>query len=103
MLCDEVTALLPALVDGDDADPQAALHIETCLRCQAELARYRRLLRTLALLRTRYAEPTPGLLGETLASRALAGASLIVCAVVVMTVGIGPLRRRLARYTARSE
>jgi drug/metabolite transporter (DMT)-like permease len=43
-----------------------------------------------------------GLLGETLASRALAGAGLIVCAVVVMTVGIGPLRR-LARYTARSE
>jgi drug/metabolite transporter (DMT)-like permease len=42
------------------------------------------------------------LLGETLASRALAGASLIVCAVVVMTVGIGPLRR-LARYTARPE
>lgn len=29
---------------------------------------YRRLLRTLALLRTRYAEPTPGLLGETLAA-----------------------------------
>ena len=31
-------------------------------------ARYRRLLRTLALLRSRYAEPTPGLLGETLAA-----------------------------------
>ena len=59
----------PALVDGDvDVDPEAARHIETCLRCQAELARYRRLLRTLALLRTRYAEPTPGLLGETLAA-----------------------------------
>jgi drug/metabolite transporter (DMT)-like permease len=42
------------------------------------------------------------LLGETLASRALAGASLIVCAVVVMTVGISPLRR-LVRYTARPE
>ena len=69
MLCEEVTALLPGLVDGEhDADPEAALHIETCLRCQAELARYRRLLRTLALLRTRYAEPTPGLLGETLAA-----------------------------------
>ena len=69
MLCEEVTALLPALVDGEhDADPAAALHVETCLRCQAELARYRRLLRTLALLRTRYAEPTPGLLGETLAA-----------------------------------
>ena len=46
----------------------AERHVETCLRCQAELARYRRLLRTLALLRTRYAEPTPGLLGETLAA-----------------------------------
>ena len=69
MLCDEVTALLPGLVDGDlDTDHEASVHIETCLRCQAELARYRRLLRTLALLRTRYAEPTPGLLGETLAA-----------------------------------
>ena len=69
MLCDEVTALLPGLVDGDvDVDADAARHIETCLRCQAELARYRRLLRTLALLRTRYVEPTPGLLGETLAA-----------------------------------
>ena len=69
MLCDEVTALLPGMVDGDgEADDDALRHIETCLRCQAELARYRRLLRTLALLRSRYAEPTPGLLGETLAA-----------------------------------
>jgi hypothetical protein len=69
MLCDEVTALLPGMVDGDaDLDPAALGHVETCLRCQAEMARYRRLLRTLALLRTRYAEPTPGLLGETLAA-----------------------------------
>ena len=56
------------MVDGDlDVDPEALGHIETCLRCQAELARYRRLLRTLAVLRS-YAEPTPGLLGETLAA-----------------------------------
>ena len=42
MLCEEVTALLPAMVDGEhDADPAVALHVETCLRCQAELARYR--------------------------------------------------------------
>jgi anti-sigma factor RsiW len=69
MLCEEVTTQLPGMVDGDlRADSEAAIHIETCLRCQAELARYRRLLRTLALLRTRYAEPTPGLLGETLAA-----------------------------------
>jgi len=69
MRCDEVAALLPTLVDGT-APPNLAVehHVESCLRCQAELARYRRLLRTLALLRTRYAEPTPGLLGETLAA-----------------------------------
>ncbi len=67
MRCDEVTALLPGLVDGEHVGFEAERHIETCLRCQAELARYRRLLRTLSLLRSRYAEPTPGLLGETLA------------------------------------
>jgi len=69
MLCEEVTTLMPGMVDGDlRADSEAAIHIETCLRCQAELARYRRLLRTLSMLRTWYAEPTPGLLGETLAA-----------------------------------
>jgi hypothetical protein len=67
MRCDEVTTLLPALVDGEAVGDEAVSHVETCLRCQAELARYRRLLRTLSMLRTRYAEPTPGLLGETLA------------------------------------
>jgi hypothetical protein len=68
MRCDEVTALLPALVDGEPIGFEAERHVDTCLRCQAELARYRRLLRTLSMLRTRYAEPTPGLLGETLAA-----------------------------------
>jgi anti-sigma factor RsiW len=69
MRCDEVAALLPTLVDGT-APPNLAVehHVESCLRCQAELARYRRLLRTLQQLRTRYIEPTPGLLGETLAA-----------------------------------
>ena len=74
MQCEEVTALLPGLVDGDhDADPEAALHVETCLRCQAELARYRRMLRGLQLLRTRYLEPAPGLLAQTLAALEEAG------------------------------
>jgi len=68
MRCDEVTAMLPALVDGEPVGFDAERHVETCLRCQAELARYRRLLRTLSMLRTRYVEPTPGLLGETLAA-----------------------------------
>src|SRR5215475_57919 len=69
MRCDEVVALLPTLVDGS-ATPNIAVehHVESCLRCQAELARYRRLLRTLHQLRVRFIEPTPGLLGETLAA-----------------------------------
>ena len=68
MRCDEVTALLPGLVDGEMVTLDVQRHVDSCLRCQAELARYRRLLRTLATLRTRYIEPTPGLLGDTLAA-----------------------------------
>ena len=69
MRCDDVARLLPEAVEsGAAVELSVQRHIESCLRCQAELARYRRLLRTLALLRTRYAEPTPGLLGETLAA-----------------------------------
>jgi drug/metabolite transporter (DMT)-like permease len=41
------------------------------------------------------------ILGETLANRALAGAFLIVCAVVVMTVGLRPLRWSVASLRTR--
>jgi hypothetical protein len=69
MRCDDVALLLPAIVDGDE---EAALpvqhHVQECLRCQAELARYRRMLRGLQLMRTRMLEPAPGLLSQTLAA-----------------------------------
>ncbi len=68
MRCEEVAMQIPAFVDGGEPDLGVERHLESCLRCQAELARYRKLLRTLALLRTRYVEPNPGLLGETLAA-----------------------------------
>ena len=68
MQCDDVTPLLPALVDGEPMSLEVQRHVDSCLRCQAELARYRRLLRTLAMLRSRYVEPAPGLLGDTLAA-----------------------------------
>jgi hypothetical protein len=67
--CDEIAVLLPQVVDS--AEPVALpvqRHVESCLRCQAELARYRRMLRGLQLLRTQYFEPTPGMLAATLAS-----------------------------------
>jgi hypothetical protein len=67
--CEEAAVLLPSLVDGVDASNLAAeRHVQECLRCQTDLVRYRKLLRGLEALRTRYIEPTPGLLGETLAA-----------------------------------
>ena len=69
MRCDEIDLILPGLVDGTaPTAPDVDEHIASCLRCQAELVRYRRLLRALRLLRTRYLEPTPGLLADTLVS-----------------------------------
>ena len=59
--------------DGAAVELSVQRHIETCLRCQAELARYRRMLRGLQLLRTRYLEPAPGLLAQTLAALEEAG------------------------------
>ena len=66
MRCDEVAAVLPALLDGESRNLAVERHVESCLRCQAELTRYRRLLRTLQQLRTRFLEPQPGYLAETL-------------------------------------
>ncbi len=68
MQCDDVARILPEAVDGGVAVEDAVQrHIDTCLRCQAELARYRKMLRGLQLLRTRYLEPAPGLVAQTLA------------------------------------
>jgi len=69
MRCEDVARLLPETVDGSGPiDLGVQSHIESCLRCQAELARYRRMLRALQQLRTRYLEPSPTLLAQTLAS-----------------------------------
>jgi hypothetical protein len=48
-------------------------HVEQCLRCQAELVQYRKLLRALRTLRTELLEPAPGLLAEVLAAVESAG------------------------------
>lgn len=69
MRYEDVADMLPGLVDGSvSVDDRTRSFIEADLRCQAELARYRRLLRTLEHLRTRYLEPSPGLLAATLAA-----------------------------------
>ena len=79
MRFEDVADLLPGIVDGTVTVDDATLaFIESDLRCQAELARYRKLLRTLEQLRTRYFEPSPGLLAATLTALAEEGERRVV-------------------------
>jgi anti-sigma factor RsiW len=71
---EDVADLLPGIVDGTvHPDERTRRFIDSDLRCQAELARYRRLVRTLGALRMQYLEPAPGLLAATLNSLAEEG------------------------------
>ena len=54
-------------------DGAARAHVEQCLRCQAELVQYRKLLRALRTMRTEVLEPAPGLLTDVLAALEEAG------------------------------
>ncbi|MGZ4688054.1 MAG: hypothetical protein ACXVKA_08355 [Acidimicrobiia bacterium] len=74
MRYEDVAELIPGLVDGTiEVDERTRAFIESDLRCQAELARYRRLLRGLGALRTTYLEPAPGGLAQTLNALAAEG------------------------------
>jgi hypothetical protein len=49
--CDVLAERLPAVVDDPDAlDDDQARHLGRCLRCQADLAQYRRLRRTMGTM-----------------------------------------------------
>jgi hypothetical protein len=68
MRCEDVSEALPEIVDGAaTADLALRRHVDSCLGCQAELAQYRKLLRTMHQLRTEVLEPAPGLLADILA------------------------------------
>lgn len=74
MLCDELATDLSAAADGSTLlGGDQRQHVETCLRCQAELIQYKKLLRTMRTMRTEVLEPAPGLLADVLASVAGAG------------------------------
>lgn len=65
--CDDVAESLPSILDGGpSASPSVVAHVQTCLRCQAELARYRKLLRLLCQLRSYRVEPPAGVVTEAL-------------------------------------
>lgn len=67
MRCEDAAKHLTKVVDGSDALPRdVAAHVEHCLRCQAESARYRRVARTMRQLRSQVAAPGPDLSSEIL-------------------------------------
>ena len=75
MQCDDVVHELAAVADGSARLRRGERrHVDRCLRCQADLAQYRKLLRTLRTLRTEVVKPAPGLLTDILAG--LEGASV---------------------------
>ncbi len=81
--CAQVVDVLDAVADGSHRlDPAARRHVEQCLQCQADLARYRRLLRALHTLRSQVADPPPGLVGDILAALEEAGERRAVLAVL---------------------
>lgn len=72
--CEQIVESLPAIVDGGAiADLALVRHVEGCLRCQAELVQYRKLLRALHQLRTEVLQPAPGLLSDLLTAIEEAG------------------------------
>lgn len=56
-----------------DVDPRAAEHVTTCLRCQAEVAAYRRVLRTMRSMKGDVLAVHPGGLAELLRALEAAG------------------------------
>jgi hypothetical protein len=66
--CVDVTDDLAGAADGSVRLARGARrHVDHCLRCQADLAQHRKLLRALRSMRSDVIEPAPGLLGDILA------------------------------------
>jgi hypothetical protein len=72
--CEDLSGALAATAGAEGTLSRSERrHVERCLRCQAEVVQYRKLLRTLRTLRTDVLEPAPGLLADILATIEEAG------------------------------
>ncbi len=116
--CAGVADAMPRILDGTRRTDRAVVrHVETCLRCQAELARYRRMLRLLHQLRDQRPELAPGALGSVLAGievragqravRSIMGgrrgiAAGLAVAGALCAVGAGALAAHLVRGRERT-
>ena len=67
--CEDVALILPRAVDvGEPVDESVQHHVNSCLTCQAELAKYHKLLKALRTMRHQLLIPAPGTLAMTLAA-----------------------------------
>jgi hypothetical protein len=72
--CEDLSDRLAGAADDlADLGRSERRHVERCLRCQAEIVQYRKLLRAMHSLRTEVLEPAPGLLADILANLEEAG------------------------------
>ena len=72
--CEALADVLPGVVDGTSSlERSDRRHVERCLRCQAELAQYRKLLRAMQSLRTSPIAVPTGLVTEVIAHLEAAG------------------------------
>jgi hypothetical protein len=117
--CEEVAARLPSIMAGAAAaDHEVVEHVETCLRCHAELSRYHKLLRMLGQLRSQAVDPPPGLLADVIEALDAAARRRVVRSVltgrrvaysggiagaVALAAAVVLLRGRLLGRQARSE
>jgi len=69
-----VDTIAQIAAEEDDVDQKAAAHVAQCLRCQAEVAAYRRILRHLRAMRREGIAPPVGSLAAVLAALETAAA-----------------------------
>jgi len=74
MQCEDMSESLAGAAEGEARLGRAQRrHVERCLRCQAEVVQYRKVLRAMRAMRTDVLEPAPGLLADILAGLEEAG------------------------------
>jgi len=114
LTCRDVSDLLPAILDGEArSDLRVTGHVEGCIACQAELARYRRVVRLLHQLRAYRIDPPDGTVGDVIAAleqvaerrmvrfalrgRRLAYAGALLAAPTAAALGLSVARRSRLR------
>ncbi|MGO9196329.1 MAG: hypothetical protein ACLQK4_04275 [Acidimicrobiales bacterium] len=113
--CEQVASDLPAILDGGaEASGVLVAHVEYCLRCQAEIARYRKLLRLLHQVRSSDVAVPAGVVADVLSSlenaasrqairSVLTGRRIAYSSAVLAAVGTGTTLVVFALARSRAE